>query len=403
MNRTQLFRTICHALFVGVGEDIPMRSVIPLLLLLVSVASLSSAAQILEDPGFESIPTGGLAASGKAKGWEVQKTGRDSIQEKLIVEGHDDASLAKSGKRCISLSIPENTVGFEFVTVGQRIHLKAECEYEASVWVRWPDGPETAPADTKPSPKTPSAIVSFWARDRDGTGHFSGRDDWLFDRKWRRLTFRFRPPHLDQPTLVYVSLLPNQKPAATTILLDDFQLEELGTSTGREERTGSILGDSDFSKQDVERISPPWHFANMGGAGIAAKIGKKDDERWISLTMDEKTSNFESAQMWQHIALQKDGRYRISCRMRWDNFDQESPQPIVNYGIFHEKSRTWYGPVDQVLKKTGDWHTYEFDHIPTSSGPWKLYVQLNGWGNFSNGVRVSVDDFKCVPINPKPK
>ena len=61
--------------------------------------------------------------------------------------------------------------------------------------------------------------------------------------------------------------------------------------------------------------------------------------------------------------------------------------PIINYGIYHDKSntakrhRTWYGPVDQVLKKTGEWQTYRFTHTPTESGPWKLYVQVNGWGN----------------------
>ncbi len=87
--------------------------------------------------------------------------------------------------------------------------------------------------------------------------------------------------------------------------------------------------------------------------------------------------------------------------MRWDNFAKDVDAPIINYGIYHDKSnttkrdRTWYGPVDQVLKKTGDWQMYRFTHTPTESGPWKLYVQVNGWGNFGNGVTVSIDDIRC--------
>jgi hypothetical protein len=113
--------------------------------------------------------------------------------------------------------------------------------------------------------------------------------------------------------------------------------------------------------------------------------------------MGKATSNFESAQLWQHVALREGARYEVSCRIRWDNFKPDAPAPIVNYGIYHEATRTWYGPVDQGLEKTGDWRTYRFTHIPPHPGPWKLYVQLNGWGNFGNGVTVSVDDFRCAP------
>ena len=115
------------------------------------------------------------------------------------------------------------------------------------------------------------------------------------------------------------------------------------------------------------------------------------------MTMNEDTSNFESAQLWQHLHLIEGVRYEIACRMRWDDFSADAPAPIVNYGIYDDKSNTWYGPVDQTLKQDGDWNTYRFSHIPPVSGPWKLYVQVNGWGNFGNGVAVSVDDWTCTP------
>ena len=83
--------------------------------------------------------------------------------------------------------------------------------------------------------------------------------------------------------------------------------------------------------------------------------------------------------------------------MRWDNYTPDAPAPIVNYGIFHEGSRTWYGPVDQVLERNGQWNTYRFAHIPPVSGRWKLYVQLNGWGNFALALAVFLDDVTCTP------
>jgi len=70
----------------------------------------------------------------------------------------------------------------------------------------------------------------------------------------------------------------------------------------------------------------------------------------------------------------------------------------VNYGIFHEASRTWHGPVDRVLDKTSEWRTYRFAHIPPPyGGTWKLYVQLNGWGNFGDGISVSIAEISRKP------
>ena len=103
------------------------------------------------------------------------------------------------------------------MTVGQRLKLRAAREYEASVWVRWTGGPETAPPGADATTGHPSAIVSFWVRHREPTGTFAGRDAWLFDRNWTRLTFRFHAIDPSRFSLLYVSLLPNQTPRATEI------------------------------------------------------------------------------------------------------------------------------------------------------------------------------------------
>jgi hypothetical protein len=350
------------------------------------------------DACFESFGPGAAAETGKREnGWEMQKSGRAEIQERLRVECVEDVKRAHGGAKCLALSIPADTVGFEFVTVGQRVRLQPGKEYEASVWVRWPGGSDAAPADASATSGHRSAIVSFWARHRDGEGDFAGRDEWLFDNQWRRLSFRFRAADPEHRTLVYVSLLPNQKPADTTVLMDDFELREIDEPAETETRTGSLTLNADFQSQKPGGVNSPWFFANMGGKGIRGEIIEEGDARFFRLAMGKATSNFESAQLWQHVALREGARYEVSCRIRWDNFKPDAPAPIVNYGIYHEATRTWYGPVDQGLEKTGDWRTYRFTHIPPHPGPWKLYVQLNGWGNFGNGVTVSVDDFRCAP------
>ena len=365
-------------------------------------ADPAAAADGWLDASFEQMAPGIIAATGRrSEGWEIQRTGRDAIRERLRAVVLADPVKAHAGSQCAALSIPAETHGFEFVTLGQRVRLEAGKEYEAAVWVRWPEGPDTAPKHAGATSGHRSAIVSFWARHRDGAGGFAGRDEWLFDNQWRKLSFRVRATDPAERTLVYVSLLPNQKPAETTVLVDDFTLNDLPGDMEKETRAGSLTQDADFSAQKPGDIAPPWYFANMGGKGIKGKVVEAEGNKFITMEMGKATSNFESAQMWQHIVLREGARYEVSCRMRWDNFATNFPVPIVNFGIYHDDTRTWYGPVDQTLEKTAEWRTYRFTHIPPHAGPWKLYVQLNGWGNFGNRVTVSLDDLQCAPF-PSP-
>src|SRR5690242_3499534 len=78
------------------------------------------------DPGFELLPVGPLVATGARDGWEVQATGRNSIVPRLTATCLRDARRAHSGRQCLSLSIPQDTVGFEFVTAGRRLQLDAD-------------------------------------------------------------------------------------------------------------------------------------------------------------------------------------------------------------------------------------------------------------------------------------
>ena len=260
--------------------------------------------QLMQDSSFEACPAGSLASTARNAAWEVQRTGREAIRDRLVVACVEDEAKARSGRKYLSLSIPKETVGFEFVTVGQRLRLAAGKEYEASVWVRWVGGPDDPPAGASATSAHRSAIVSFWARHRDGKGAFAGRDEWLFDNRWHKLAFRFCATDPDQRTLVYVSLLPNQKPADTTVLLDDFELaavDALRRKPNRARATSSRIPVSMPSRPAGS--SPPWSFANMGGTDISAGVGSTDGQRWVTLQMPKGTSNFESAQLWQHLDL----------------------------------------------------------------------------------------------------
>lgn len=358
-----------------------------------------AAVQLLDDSGFENTSPGKLESSVSGKGWEVQRIGRPQIQDHLIAECIRDKELAYKGNHVVKMSLPKETVGFEFVTAGQRLELKTDREYEASVWVRWPDGPEKAPSVADAAPGNPSAIVSFWVRHKDAAGDFAGRDVWLFDREWKKLMFRFCASDSGQKSLIYVSLLPNQTPCETTVLVDDFTLNEIPLKESTDMPTKQVVIDGDFSRQNIGAIeSGVWSFTHIGGASIRGNVIEQENEKFIRISMDKNTSNYESAQLSQMVNLKKGIRYEIMCRMRWDTYQESPTTPIVNYGFYHEQSNTWYGPIDQYLKNSKDWQTCKFVHIPPCDGNWKLYVQLNGWGNFGNHLTVSFDDFSCQPI-----
>jgi hypothetical protein len=371
---------------------------------LVAMALLGAplpAAGAWDDPGFENLTQESLHTGSRSAGWEARAVGRDEIEDLLRAEVVNDAALARTGSRCVRLSIPAHTKGFEWISLGQRLYPDAATEYEVSVWARWIDGPDKAPEGANSTTRAESAILSFWARQRDGKGEFAGLDHWLFDNQWQKLTFRFRPTgRPEEFAWIYASLLPNQTPADTRVLLDDFSVSPCDDPPGVGTPTAGVAADADFSGQTGGALSPPWNFrpAPADGKAVTCEVVAGADP-FVRLALAPRTSSYESGQLYQMLNLREGMRYRVSCRIRWDSFTPENTQPvIVNFGMFHGGSQVWYGPVDQLLKPGSDWVTYTYDHIPPYPGPWKLYVQLNGWGNGGRAVSVSVDDFTCVPV-----
>ncbi len=111
------------------------------------------------------------------------------------------------------------------------------------------------------------------------------------------------------------------------------------------------------------------------------------------------TPGLASGQMWQHVELRRGTRYEVSCRIRWDNHQDADQAPITNFGLYDERSDTWYGPIDISLHPTTAWRTHRFTHVPPSDGVWKLYVGINAWGNNGRALTVSVDDVSCRALN----
>jgi len=197
---------------------------------------------------------------------------------------------------------------------------------------------------------------------------------------------------------VYVSLLPNQIPRDTTVLIDDFTVHEIHSPAQVAKNAQELVVNGGFAKDEVGAVKAPWYFANIGGNRIAGRVIEVKKEKAFQIAMNKNTTNLESARLWQMVNLEKGVRYEVRCRMRWDNYEKADTTPIVNYGFHHFDSNTSYGPIDQTLKKSPDWEDYSFVHVPTYDGPWQLYVQLNGWGNFGQQLTVSFTDFSCRAV-----
>ncbi len=363
-----------------------------LALIHVGYLPLALHAQHLIDPDFELMAAGDLLPTGKMDaGWEIQKTGREKIKDRLRISVIDDSNRAHAGANCIELAVPAETEGFEFVSVGQRLTLRTNTEYVASVWVRW---------ISESSDPQSNAIVSFWMRDRDGNGHFAGRDVWLRDHEWTQLQFPFRPNDISDKLFLYVSLLPNQKPVATELLIDDFTVRAVVDSViaNADERKGNLIVNPRFQTKKSATLDAPWYFASSNGQSILGKLLESEQGNSFSMAIPDATSNFDSGNLWQHVHMVEGQRYRIQASIRWDDFSPENKPPIVNYGVYKEETNTWYGPIDQTLAQSGQFETYTFDHIATATGPWMIYTRLNGWGNFGNPVSITIGEFSCEPV-----
>lgn len=91
-------------------------------------------------------------------------------------------------------------------------------------------------------------------------------------------------------------------------------------------------------------------YGNIGGDRSPGEGGGAHGRRFFGMEMNDKTSNLESAQLWQPMLLMVGCAYEFTFRMPWENRGDRMNGAIVIFGIDREAFNTWYGYVDQALK-----------------------------------------------------
>lgn len=334
------------------------------------------------DPGFEDGLNGAMY-SGNCY-WDIQRTGIETGE--FLIKRVEDKEGSHSGNKFCYMSLPKSASAehVDHITIGQTIYMEANKIYEASVWVKW--------VNTRNGSE--SACISFWAQ-HQGDKTFAGKDVWIRNGDWTKLTFRFQAVLPKQPVMIYLSLLQHQTPVTTDIKVDDFNVTEIETSYGTDTRSGELISDGTFSRQRIgQNPGNPWTF-HTPVKELTALIDSCGKNRYVRLQIPASTSNYEAVKLGQVVKLRKGVLYDVNARIKWTNYTGGDETGTVNCGIYHKPSNTWWGPVDYKVSD-GEWHNVSFIHGACYSGDYELYVQVFGWGNFGNPMDISFDDFSIT-------
>jgi len=333
---------------------------------------------LIDDAGFENGVVGPITQKNSV--WEVQRIGSSTFD--FVITRMEDSN-AFAGKRYCSLLLPENAdpSKFDHVTIGQRKKLQPYVIYEARINVKW----------NNPGNGNETAIVSFWAQHQpDKT--FAGKDVWLKNSDWTIISFRFMAVKSDMPVFIYFSLLPHQKPKATEILIDEFHCEKIEDLPIPDSNSKEIIKDGDFENQNIGSIvSLPWNLIYSNN-NMNVSVSGDTQNKQITMNMPANTDNYTAIKLMQSVSLQKGVLYHVKASLKWNNFSENQTQGIVNLGIYHPESNTWWGPIDYILKN-GEWNIATFTHGAPFDGQFQLYVQVFGWGNFGKPMNVTFDNF----------
>jgi hypothetical protein len=350
-----------------------------------TISSNINVNNILTDTGFENGINGELYSNNSD--WEVQRTGSDT--SKFIVNRIESSESAFSGKKYCFMSLPKSADAskFEHITIGQLRKLEAGKIYEATIWVKW--------VNTKNGNST--AIISFWAQHMEDKT-FAGKDCWLKNGEWTKLSFRFMAVKPNEPTFIYVSLLPHQTPQTTEILVDEFTCEIAETLSNIDSLNDTMVLKENFENEIGGTIpSKPWELTNPDKM-VTGIIEQNNGNKFVTIKMPPKTNNYTAARLMRKINLSKGVLYDVNMSLKWNNSLLGYNSGIVNVGIYHTSSNTWWGPIDHIVKD-GDWHDIPFLHGATYDGEYELYIQVFGWGNFGQPMDVSCDNFNVKVHN----
>ena len=306
--------------------------------------------------------------------------------------------VARTGNGAVRMRLPAEAADnqTEYISLGQSVALEPANRYRYSVHVRWAN-PENA---------LPSAIVSAWCRNADGS--YNGVDHWITEADaaaapggYVPIAFDFTPNSTEE-VFCYIALLTHQdgNTDATEIVVDDLTVTASGAaSLEADTRSGNLLGNGSFESGTGAQAGPPWQRTEWNPLTVTGLVNEVTDgeDRRLHLALPASQNPDRLNETWtgqyQTVRLNAGVAYELSAEI-----DRQVPAhaapTIVNIYAYKPETSTpqaWLGSVDYTFTRT-DSHRYVQTLIPAETSDYQITVRVFGWGNGGTPVDVLVDD-----------
>ncbi len=364
-----------------------MKSTLPsrrarALFICLALAAAPLSAQILKNtnPGFEN----GLADWTTYKGSGIGTT--------AIIETRNAVAGFTVGAKHLFMRLPAEATNnqTQYITVGQSLALSSTKRYRYTVKLKWDNSENTLP----------SAIVSLWARNPDGS--YNGRDQWLYNENVNTQTFEFTPNSTGN-VFCYIGLLTHQDGFDDTdILVDSFRIEEIGDAafdTDPRAANTNLLVNSTFGSDFANWTATYNNPNNVTGLNrsIVTVNGNKKMRLELPAAGSPTYLNNTWTGVYQTITLYAGNTYTISMRV-----DRVLPaateyDTILNFYVYKpatsSSGQSWLGAVDYKFNRA-DEHVITRTVTPTETTTYHVTARVFGWGNDGRAFKVNVDDIQ---------
>ncbi|QLE02459.1 hypothetical protein HX109_13160 [Galbibacter sp. BG1] len=350
------------------------------------IVAYAEAPEVLlnTNPGFEEGLTG----------WSTYKA--PSIANDAIIRV-DNNGNAKFGNKHLFMRLPASATinGSEYINLGQTLNLSSTKRYRYSAWVKW----------ANPNNSLPSAIISIWARNQDGS--YNGQDVWITDgNDYKYLTFEFTPNETGN-VFCYISLLTHQNGFDNTdIFVDALRIEEIGDAivdVDPRPANQNLLSNSFFSQDFANWTTTSYNPHNV--SGLNKFIVNDNGNKRMRLELPGASNNTYLNETWigayQEVTLYAGNKYVLEANIDRVVPDALQYETIVNlYALKPEtpnSPRAWLGDVDYKFNKSEN-HFYSQVISPTETTTYNITARVFGWANEGNPVSVNFDNIKVKRI-----
>ena len=204
--------------------------------------SVLNIESLLENSGFDEAIDG--------TNWSIGKRGQVAQIDRHVKKLAYVEEVVGQGKQ-MHLILPKeakDNYGDQLAISQDLSSLQPDKVYRVQAKVKW----------VNPENKLPNALVSFWARNPNGT--FRGQDFKIADgNDYKNLQFEFTPSG-EGTTRFFLGLFTHVRGNIddTEILVDDYKVTEVGAlSGGNDSRQGNLLSDGNFNNYQTEPVSTP--------------------------------------------------------------------------------------------------------------------------------------------------